>query len=390
MKLFTICLLNILCFANFAQETSVYNELPKSELYGFGESSHANAQEYESKFELINFLSKDNKNVDVFYEFPHGSQVYIDSFMRDEITEKELLRNMTFFFNKSQSFIDFLKKLKTLPNVNIYGVDMQNWKITYQFLLNNIKEFPNLTELVHSLEPYLTPPLFINLSISPLGKLESSELNEIEVIHNKIIEFVQKDLNKSHIIDIVYPTKILYQYILYKHYLAFENTKKGYFRDSCMYDNVKFLKEINGNVGVVIAGGFHTFKFPKFAKNMGAYLAKYFKREYFVICSQFYEGNLQLTKINEKGLIVTVFQYIQPLKKSISYYIYHYLKPKDSQLFVLKNYDKSNSKFHKKMYFQDFGAGDADNFMRNYRQATPIVICDAILFNLKAYPPKYE
>lgn len=389
-KLTFINLFTFVILIGSAQQSNLYSELPKHELYGFGESAHANAQEYELKFELINFLSKENKNVDVFYEFPHGSQVYIDSFMRDEITEKVLLRNMTFFFNKSLSFIDFLNKLKTLPNVNLYGVDMQNWKITYQHLLNSTKEYPILTELAHSLEPYLTSPLFTNRSVSPLGKLDSSELNEIKVIYKKIIEFDQKGFSKSQIIDIAYPAKILYQYILFKHYLAIKAPNDGYYRDSCMYENVKFLKELNGNVGVVIAANFHVFKFPKFAKNMGTYLAKYFKREYFVISSQFYEGNLQFSKINEQGKFETVFKYIQPLKKSISYYIYHYLKPKDSQLFVLKNYDKSNSKFHKKMYFQDFGAGYADNLTRNYRQAIPIDICDAIIYHLTAYPPKYE
>jgi hypothetical protein len=221
------------------------------------------------------------------------------------------------------------------------------------------------------------------------SKLEASDLNEIKRILNKIIEFVQKDLKKSDVINIVYPSKNLYQCILDKHYYALKDTVWGYFRDSCMYDNVKFLKELNGNVGVVIAANFHTFKFPKYAKNMGTYLFKYFKNEYFIICSQFYEGNLLLPKKNEQVGYIRDFQYIPPLKKSISYYIYHYLNPKESQLFVLKDYDKSNSKFHKKYYLQDFGAGDADNFNLNYKKAVPSQFCDAILFNLKAYTTKY-
>jgi hypothetical protein len=107
-------------------------------------------------------------------------------------------------------------------------------------------------------------------------------------------------------------------------------------------------------------------------------------------CACEFECECELSKKNEQGRYDRVILNIPPLKNSISYYIYHYLKPKDSQLFVLKDYDKSNSKFLKKYYLQDFGAGEAENLMRNYRQAIPINICDAILFNLKAFPTKFE
>lgn len=372
--------LTSICIAQ--SKVDFYSDLPLNKsIYAFGESAHGNAKEYDLKYELIKKIGEKGDSINVYIEMPFISQVYIDSFFRNEISEEILVKNMRNFHHRTTSFVEFLKSLKRLKRIRVYGIDMQVWETTYNFLRQSILNKDSslrYSEKMDLLRLYLQ---------DGGGKLTNHERSDFR----KIIEELRvnfKNDNSSNFNEIDYGLNILEQYFGYKNLSEFSNASVIKYRDSCMANNVMYLHNKSVVKGVVLAANFHTFRFQSPMKNMGFYISKSISSsDYFVICSQFLEGTVLSRKLVSSTLTNVIYK-VPILKNSVSNYIFNNWGDADKILIVLENSRSNSRKFNRIMNVQDFGAGDTDNLNMNYRKLRLSKICDAILYHKIAYASK--
>ncbi len=325
-------------------------------LIGIGESSHGNSIDWDFRRKIIenNIINKDTINV--FAEIPANISYLYKLYLKNDIDSSVFYNSLHLYGLKSKEFLNFLSFVNDNDNINLIGIDMQDYRSTIIFLHFKLKE----NNIVN------------NNIISLYNKIIKKELISIEEIE-RVIEFI----NSNEITNLMtYEFTNINQYLIYKKYNYQNLNKEINYRDSCMAYNIINNYKI-GNLGFVLAANYHILNINK---NMGFYLLRKYEKSYIKIISQFYEGEYLAVKKENGKWRTTNKIFISP-KKTLPYLI-NKKNINDVCFFLIKNIQLKKNK----ILIQDFGSGpEGDSKFSGYYYYDLKEI-DYVFYNKKAIP----
>ena len=348
-----------------SQTDSCYNfdKLKQYDIVAFGEACHGSYSDYEARAEMIKCLIRNGGSVNVLIEMPHAAGIAVEKYYKGEIDSDSLLSEAIFYGLQTNSFLDFIDEFKGNSLIKIHGIDMQTQQSTLIYL----------KEAIEKLNPDVAielAPVIDSLNKNFLFKYSDSDyLESLPVIKQhmgQLIDALTKNnmLTSENYLTIQYPIDIIQQ-----HFKMLDYVKQDkYFeyrlhRDSCMAKNIMSLREYTNRQCIVLAANGHVMannksKFPM----MGGHLKEKYGKNYFVITSQYYEGELLEVDVIDGKRAILQKRLEPPVKKALPYKIHTILKPQnDSLIFVSSGNKKMDRVLSKRNLGQDMGTGRGGN-----------------------------
>lgn len=339
-----------------------FSKLKDYEIIAFGEACHGAESDYRAREQMIDCLLTHTDSIDVMVEMFQSGGVAIQKY-RDGIIDADSLIDLVGFYGlQTNSFLHLINKFKDDKRVTFYGVDMQSHRMSLLFLQESILTYApdtrsQLTPIVDSLNHNFLRNYSNEEYIEYMGIIERN----ISALENLIL--ANESNFKNLKTEIHYPLRIIKQHLQMLDYLKHDDDYISYnlHRDSCMANNVAYLKEGSDKQIVIFAANGHLMAqlHPKY-QMMGGHLKMKFEGEYFVITSQYYQGVLlEVRSVDGKRTILEKELPPSSDKKSMTYQINETLHPTKDTLIMVTNPSVSMKKFFKKrkQFGQVWGTG---------------------------------
>lgn len=354
--------LTINCIGQINAHCDDFNKVQDYQIIAFGEACHGSYSDYEARGEMIDCLIKNVDSINVLIEMPHAAGIAINKYYNDEIDLDSLIEEVRYYGLQTNSFVDFIDRFRGNKHVSFYGVDMQTHQSTLSYLIETI------TELKPKIKDELTP-IIDSLNYNFLFDYSDSAYLAYSIVVERNMKELKNSLIRNGLLEsdqylsIDYPFQIVEQYFkmldYVKHDMFFEYRLH---RDSCMAKNISSIHDFSKKQCFVIAANGHVMatnesKYPM----MGGHLKNKYGGNYFVIASQYYEGDLLEVDVidGKRAILQKVLN--PPFKKSLSYKINQILQPKNDTLVIIsETYGKTKKLFKRKILGQDMGTGRSD------------------------------
>lgn len=271
-------------------------------IVGLGEATHGNKEFQKMKLDLLKNLVENQKIRAFALEADFSEGIIIDQYIKSGKKEKNPASNFSFPIYHTKEMNDLIEWMRNYnqnhkDKISFYGFDMQNPEKSVDIIKDYVKK-ENIQINLDNLE--ILKKDGISIKSPKIKELEKNLINLKEKI--KGVNQEEKLIKKA--VENVLNSFQFYQTPA-NDYLQI-NEK----RDKFMADNICWIQqnEQEKNSKLMIAGhNGHIGKKEKYYKNVGERLKEKYKKDYFVIGSDFYKSKVNIKNLTSNKRIIKKF-----------------------------------------------------------------------------------